>query len=114
MRFWHRLALAIGGCTVEELQGRMSHAEYIRWLAFAQHEPIGSARIDVLNAMQMMLQASINRKKGSRPPKLDQFIPDWWNDKRSPAALAAKFRMLAQSAQGADDTERVSERGYRP
>lgn len=92
----------------------MTHAELVEWMVFAQHEPLGAARLDVLNAMQMMMQASINRKKGSRPPKLEQFIPDWWNDKRSPAALAAKFRLLAQSAQDNEDTERVIERGNRP
>jgi hypothetical protein len=64
--------------------------------------------------MQMMLHVSINRRKGVKSPKLEQFIPDWWNDKRSPAALAAKFRLLAQSAQDNEDTERVIERGYRP
>lgn len=39
MWFWHVLALALGGCTVAELQGRMSLAEFHRWQQFYEMQP---------------------------------------------------------------------------
>ena len=76
----------------------MSHAEFVRWMAFAGRESIGGERLDMLNAMQMVLTASINRRKGKKPPKLSAFMPDWWDERRRPAALAAKFRALTSQA----------------
>lgn len=94
---------------MEELQGRMSQAEYLRWIAFADHEPIGAERGDVRAAMQMMLTVAVNRKKGSKKPKLSQFMPDWWDEKKRPAALAAKFRALVPSATTRDDIDELTD-----
>lgn len=72
----------------------MSHAEFIDWMAFASIEPLPSQRADLHTAMLMFLTAQTNKKKGGAKLKLDAFIPDFWQDKRDPRRLAAKFRML--------------------
>lgn len=86
--------MAIGGTTVDELQGRMSHAEYLEWQAYDKNEPIGPARGDFQNALLMTLLATIHKSKGKRKPKITDFLPDWWEDRKRPAALAAKFRAI--------------------
>jgi hypothetical protein len=83
----------------------MSNAEFADWVAFASHEPIGVARGDVQAAMQMMLTVNINRKKGSKKPKLQQFIPDYWDARKRPENLAAKFRGMVPSIDADSDTD---------
>lgn len=78
----------------------MSHAEFVDWMAFVKHEPLPAQRADLHAAMQMMLTANINRQKGKRAIKLTQFLPDWWNDKRSPQRLMQKLRALTMGAAG--------------
>lgn len=70
----------------------MTHAEYLEWIAFDKHEPIGNRRGDYHTAMLMLILASIHRGKGKKSPKLESFLPDWWDDRKSPTALVAKFR----------------------
>lgn len=38
---WHRIAALLGGCTVEELQERMSAEEFADWRDFYELEPFG-------------------------------------------------------------------------
>jgi hypothetical protein len=104
------LALALGA-TVAELQGRMSYAEYCRWVAFYRVEPWGERRADIRAAEAQALQANIHRnpKKRSAPFKNREFLYDWWQ--AAPAAekkpvdgqsLLDKFRMLT-TAPGGDN-----------
>jgi hypothetical protein len=79
---------------VDELQARMSHAEYVAWVAFAESEPLPAARADLHTAMILWLLTSIHRKKGAKAPKLDKFIMDYWQEARSPRRLEAKLRAL--------------------
>ena len=44
--------------------------------------------------MLMTLLALIFRSKRGRKVKFEHFLPDWWADRKSPAALMAKFRGL--------------------
>jgi Protein of unknown function (DUF4035) len=96
------LTLAIGGCTVDELQSRMSYAEFMEWAAFAESEPLPGARSDLQTAMLMTLTASVNQGKGGHKLKLTDFLPDWWQEKRSPMALLAKFRALTTSEESTE------------
>lgn len=73
---------------------RMSHAELVDWMAFASTEPLPQARADLHTAMLMFLITLTNKKKGGKKLKLDAFLPDFWQDKRDPRRLAAKFRAL--------------------
>lgn len=99
--------------TVEELQGRMSYAEFVEWQAFAATEPIGGARADYHTAMLMTLLASIWRGKRAKPPRLARFLPDWWSERRRPANLLARFRVLTGSRERGADAERPRNVGRR-
>jgi hypothetical protein len=85
----------MGGTTVEELQARMSHAEFVEWAAFCSIEPLPGLRSDTHTAMVMLLLAHIHRSKGGKKAKLEDFLPDFWNDKGRPEALARKLRALS-------------------
>lgn len=76
------MTLAIGGCTIAELQARMSYSEFVDWMAFAQGEPLGEARADLRNAQQMALLANVNRDSSKHPTPYaaKDFIPDWWGE----------------------------------
>lgn len=75
-RFWFRLALALG-CTVAELQDRMSSAEFAEWMAFYGVEPFGEVRGDIQAAVIASTVANVNRdpKRRSKPFGLDLFMP---------------------------------------
>ncbi len=74
------LALAIGGCTVAELQQRMGSAEFAAWLAFYQVEPFGELRGDMRAAMLATLTANAHRnaKKKRQPFELTDFMFEFW------------------------------------
>lgn len=71
--FWHRLALHLGS-TVEELQKRMSSAEFTRWIAYSSIEPFGfpmdNYRMGVpAAAIVNAVRATIPIEKGKSRPK---------------------------------------------
>lgn len=80
--FWHRLALAFGA-TVEELQDRMSSAEFTRWIAYANLEPFGypmqNWRHGVSTAALVnTIRSTVPVAKGHPRPKAikaEQFMP---------------------------------------
>lgn len=74
------MTLAIGGCTVAELQSRMGQSEFMDWIAYYAVEPFGGVRGDVQTAILASLIANANRnpKKQPRAFKPAQFLPDWW------------------------------------
>lgn len=74
------LALAIGGCTVAELQQRMGAAEFAAWMAFYQAEPFGELRADMRSAMLATLTANAHRnaKKKRQPFELSDFMFEFW------------------------------------
>lgn len=109
------MALAIGGVTVEELEARLSHAEYVGWRAFAEHEPIGAARDDLHTAMNMLLLATVNKGKRGKKPKLEDFLIDYWSDRKRPEAIARKFRALTEMAAHAEsEPSNLVVRGRKP
>ena len=83
----------------------MSYAEFIEWHAFAQIEPLPEARADLRNALMMLLQAKVSQGKKQKKIKLETFLPDWWNAKRDPRRLAAKFRALTAHLDEANQEE---------
>lgn len=102
------LALAIGGCTVAELQQRMGSAEFAAWLAFYQVEPFGELRGDMRAAMIATLTANAHRnaKKKRQPFELSDFLFQFWKSdgqgaKGEPPAtsreMMSKFMMLTSN-----------------
>lgn len=98
------LALALGGCTVAELQQRMGSAEFAAWLAFYQVEPFGDLRDDMRMALVATLTANAHRnvKKKREPFELSDFMFEFWKrgegrGARAPAPsrdMMTKFMML--------------------
>lgn len=83
-------------CTVEEIQERMTYEEFQHWLALMEIEPVGEQRMDLRFAMLAALIANVHRdsEKRSQAYKLDDFLPDFWNERPAPS-LRDKFMMLA-------------------
>lgn len=79
---WHELALNLGG-TVGELQRRMSHAEFTRWLTYRRaHGPLtDERRFDRPAALLAWLYSSVHAAKGRAPGSLAEFMP--WSDEPS-------------------------------
>jgi hypothetical protein len=71
---WHNLALQLGGCTVAELQRKMSSAEFTRWKAYFKLEPGEPFRTDLRFAVIARLLANIFRGKGDRPATVEDFM----------------------------------------
>lgn len=92
------LALAIGGCTVAELQQRMGAGEFAAWLAFYQVEPFGEMRADLRAALGATLTANAHRnvKKRKRPFEIGDFLFEFWKRDRpaTSGVMMAKFRAL--------------------
>ena len=72
---WFRLALKLG-CTVRELQARMSSSEFGEWVAFYSIEPFGDHIEDLRTGTLAALIANVNRAKDTPPYKPTDFI-DW-------------------------------------
>lgn len=70
-----RLALALGGMTVEEMMDRMTHVELMDWLYFMENiEPIGEDRADLRSGIQAAATANTVATKG-RGKSADDFMP---------------------------------------
>ena len=62
------------GVTLGRLREEMSSAEMAAWIAYNRIDPIGEMRGDLRTAQILQQQASMYRKKGSEPPKLQDFM----------------------------------------
>lgn len=71
--FLFRLALALG-CTVAELNERMTAKELTEWQAYYQLEPWGTWRDNWHFAQFMKLFHDANRGSGSQAAKLSDFM----------------------------------------
>ncbi|GHT26819.1 hypothetical protein FACS18942_04990 [Planctomycetales bacterium] len=66
------MALAIGGCTVEELKSRMSAREAEAWKYFLRiNGPVGSERLDWNFALLRKIIADVNTSAEERSPAED-------------------------------------------
>lgn len=68
-----RLALNLG-CTVSELENRMSYKELLEWYEYSQIEPFLSDRVEIMLAKEMQLFANVNRSPKSKPFSIEDFM----------------------------------------
>ncbi|MEZ4714310.1 MAG: DUF4035 domain-containing protein [Caldilineaceae bacterium] len=61
------MTLAIGGCTVAELQSRMGQTEFLDWLEYYQVEPFGEVRAEMRMGMLASVLANIHRDSKKKP-----------------------------------------------
>lgn len=71
---WFRLALKLS-CTVDELQDRMSSAEFGEWIAYYSLEPFGERHDDIRMGTLAALNANLNRSPGGRVYLPEDFMP---------------------------------------
>lgn len=72
----------------------MTSAEFSEWIAFHRIDPWSEYRDDLRMAMLTTLTANINRGKGKRPFKVDDFIPTF-EPPRKIQSVQNVSRMLA-------------------
>lgn len=80
--------------SVARCQREVSSAEFAEWIAYYTVEPFGEQRADLRSAIIATVIANVNRGKGQRPFKTDDFMPDFGKpDKRkqSDEQIAATF-----------------------
>ena len=71
--FWHDLTALIGGCTVAELQERMTADEFAEWLAWSKIRGVfGEQRADLRNgilcALLVNVATAMAGKRGKAKP----------------------------------------------
>ena len=69
------MALALGGMTVAELKERMTHAEFIRWIAYSRMEPWGYDMDNWRAGLIASTMANVNRGRKGKSYKPSDFMP---------------------------------------
>lgn len=77
------MTLAIGGCTVAELQSRMTANEFQEWKAFYLVEPFGNTREDQRAGVIAATIANTFKKKSATRYKPADFFPDYQPKRQS-------------------------------
>jgi len=66
-----------------EMLSRMSSAEITEWIAFASIEPFGAEASYFGHAITASTVANVNRQKGQRAHKVDEFMPKFEEQNQS-------------------------------
>lgn len=80
-----------------EAQSRCSYREFCEWIAFDKIEPFGAVRDDLRIAQLCALTANINRGKGTRPFRVNDFMFDFTRDKKQKSQTAKQMQMTLGS-----------------
>ena len=67
-----RLCLALGELHPDILLAKLTHSQWMEWVAYAKLEPFGEDRADLRNAILCDLTARAN---GSKSSKIEQYMP---------------------------------------
>lgn len=62
--------------SVRRAQEEVDASEFTEWVAYYELEPFGELRADVRQAHTSAILASVHRRKGSRQPRIADFIYD--------------------------------------
>lgn len=76
----------------------MGYSEFVEWAAYVEIEPVGGLRGDMHAAIIASTIANANRRKSGKRIKPSEFIPDFWRDGSSPAALIRKLQSAERGA----------------
>lgn len=92
--------MAIGGCTVEELQSRMSYGEFLDWIAFYELHPFGMENWNAGVIASTIANAHRDPKKQKKPFTPSDFMPKVDTDKPSGdwQTMKAKFQQLGAAS----------------
>lgn len=81
------------GCTLRELQGRMSLSEFRQWIAFNRISPIGDERWDVMHAITAQAAISPHLKRG-KSMTVNDLIPNWSQEQKRESVQASIVQRL--------------------
>lgn len=85
-----------------ELLERISSRELTEWMQFAKVEPFGSEASYIGHAITAQTVANVNRKKGSKPFKLRDFMPQFEREEQSVGQMVQMAEMLTAVMGGED------------
>ena len=96
------------GIPRDEMLRRMSSRELSEWMAFRSIEPFGGQAEYIGHAITAQTVANVNRKKGSKPHKIDDFIPKFEKQEQTVDQMLQIAQMMTIGMGGQDlrqDTE---------
>lgn len=79
--------------SVRRAQQEVDSREFGEWLAFMSQEPMGVVREDFNAALPAFITAASNCAKGKQP-KFEDFIPDYWGERKSKAMSANEMKSI--------------------
>lgn len=74
-RFAYSLALKLGEVNVDRMLSKINGKQLLEWMAFSELEPFGPRREDERAGVIVKAIYDVNRKKGSKPAKLEDCTP---------------------------------------
>lgn len=86
---------------VGELLSRISSRELSEWMAYFEIEPFGADAYYLGHAIVAKTVADSNRKKGSKPYKVEDFMPKF--EKPKSVDQAIQFAQMMTLAMGGED-----------
>lgn len=89
--------------TVAELLARISSAELTEWIAFSYLEPFGSEAYYIGHAITASTYANMNRKKGTKPLPLSEFLPGFKKEKQTTSEMLNIAQMYAAAFGSKDE-----------
>ena len=89
--------------TVAELLSRISSKEITEWIAFSALEPFGSDADYLGHAITASTIANVNRAKGKKATKPDDFMPKFERKKEQSVDDMVTFAKMMTTALGGED-----------
>lgn len=83
-----------------ELLDRTSSHELSEWQAFYKLEPFGARAYYLGHAITAQIIANVNRNKGQKAYKTEDFIPDFDQDPQTPEAMLEFAKAMTASMGG--------------
>lgn len=97
------MTLALGGMTVDEMLARMSSKEFTRWQIFYGFEPFGFEADFLGHGTVAAAIYNVNRKKGAKSVKPEDFIPKRKNKEQQTADEMVGIAEMLNAAHGGED-----------
>lgn len=89
--------------TVAELLARISSKELTEWMAFSQIEPFGADTSYLGHAITASTVANVNRQKGKKPHKPEDFMPKFEKKKEQSTESMVAFAAYMTASMGGED-----------
>lgn len=89
--------------TVAEMLGRMSSKELTRWMIFYELEPFGMDVDFMGHAITASTIANVNRKKGSKAHKPEDFMPKFGRKKEQSVDQMIGMASMMTTVMGGQD-----------